>query len=317
MGISQKTRKLLWVRSGNECAFVGCSQKLTLSEEEGQNIVVGEEAHIVARTPDGPRGKEVPPGREVNGISNLILFCPTHHRIVDEQPHIYTVSALRVLKRNHERNVRDGQGVQSYGAQVIVNRYSESDSGLPLFGVWQFGDAALIVTTFGSEPSQINDHTWKGAGLVFRVSKGNSVVNLGEYSEADNDVIFSVVGPKVVIIEQIFDYGSLIEVPFIQRTCDLSENGLTISSTILMEKPDQPMYSAEAVERLYKTWLEQKVDPELAVLNLREIGFTNPDSVITALDTLRRNGYLDGAVAECANSVKQEITAYISVNDEA
>lgn len=38
---------------------------------------------------------------------NRILLCRIHHRIVDEQPHQYSVEDLRGIKAQHERWVRD------------------------------------------------------------------------------------------------------------------------------------------------------------------------------------------------------------------
>jgi hypothetical protein len=45
--------KLLWGRAANRCSFPECRMMLTT---EGDNSLIGENAHIVARSPDGPRG---------------------------------------------------------------------------------------------------------------------------------------------------------------------------------------------------------------------------------------------------------------------
>jgi hypothetical protein len=58
--ISQQ-RKLLQ-RSGNMCAFPDCKQLLTTEGTSDDPVVVlGEIAHIVAESPDGPRGKSPVP----------------------------------------------------------------------------------------------------------------------------------------------------------------------------------------------------------------------------------------------------------------
>ena len=54
MAISEKTRKLLWGRSGNRCAI--CRVELTTTETEDKGkVVIGDECHINARNPGGPR----------------------------------------------------------------------------------------------------------------------------------------------------------------------------------------------------------------------------------------------------------------------
>jgi len=56
VAISGKTRKLLWGRSYNACAI--CKKSLTRDADSPhlRRNVLGEEAHIVAKRPDGPRG---------------------------------------------------------------------------------------------------------------------------------------------------------------------------------------------------------------------------------------------------------------------
>jgi hypothetical protein len=107
MTISQKHRKLLWVRSGNQCAFPGCQQPL-VHEPVGAGLssIVGEEAHIIAKEKSGPRG-EPRDDVDIDAYHNLMLLCPTHHRIVDAQPGVYSVSALTAMKAAHEAAVRD------------------------------------------------------------------------------------------------------------------------------------------------------------------------------------------------------------------
>lgn len=64
--------------------------------------IVGDECHIVARRPHGPRGNASPPLNKLDGYDNLILLCKVHHKMVDDQPSTYTVELLRKIKKNHE-----------------------------------------------------------------------------------------------------------------------------------------------------------------------------------------------------------------------
>ncbi len=100
MTIASETRKRLWGRSGNRCAK--CRQELVRPDEGDQpGALVGEEAHIVARSPDGPRFEPLDP--EVrDGYGNLILLCANDHTEVDAQPTRHAVEDLRSMKRQHE-----------------------------------------------------------------------------------------------------------------------------------------------------------------------------------------------------------------------
>ena len=41
---------------------------------------------------------------------NLMLLCQEHHRLIDQQPHRFTVERLRQMKADHERRIRQVTG---------------------------------------------------------------------------------------------------------------------------------------------------------------------------------------------------------------
>jgi hypothetical protein len=99
VSISGKTRKALWVRAGGRCSI--CQQQLVTDAEaaDDEPSVFGEECHIVARSPGGPRAGQI---EDPDGYRNLILLCRKHHKQVDDQPAHFTVERLRQIKRDHE-----------------------------------------------------------------------------------------------------------------------------------------------------------------------------------------------------------------------
>jgi hypothetical protein len=110
MAISEKTLKILWSRASGRCSFPLCN---TLLIQEGTEndapAIIGEMAHIVARTADGPRGKEPFRGTDRDSLENLLLLCPVHHTIIDQQPQTYTVQVLTQMKNQHEQSIRAQQ----------------------------------------------------------------------------------------------------------------------------------------------------------------------------------------------------------------
>jgi hypothetical protein len=102
MGILLKTHKMLWGRSGNRCAFPTCRRLLVEDETESDDpSIVGDEAHIVAREDDGPRGNSPLSVEDRDKFDNLILMCKVHHKMIDDQYKTYTVEALHKMKRDH------------------------------------------------------------------------------------------------------------------------------------------------------------------------------------------------------------------------
>lgn len=110
MAISMTARKALWARSANFCAFPDCNQQLTEDIRDGESgvlhssgVPIGEEAHIFSGSSGGPRGGEIYPEDKIDSYENLILLCPTHHRIIDKQRGVaYTADTLRKMKSEHE-----------------------------------------------------------------------------------------------------------------------------------------------------------------------------------------------------------------------
>jgi hypothetical protein len=104
--ITDQQLKILW-GIGAVCAFRGCGQWLV--QEASANdpaAVVGQMAHIVAHSDQGPRADPSYPPERRNLAENLILLCPTHHVLVDAQDSTYTVEELRGWKAAEERLVR-------------------------------------------------------------------------------------------------------------------------------------------------------------------------------------------------------------------
>ncbi|WP_422743603.1 hypothetical protein ACN27E_18350 [Mycobacterium sp. WMMD1722] len=67
---------------------------------------MGDEAHIISPSKNGPRGGVDLPDIDIDGYANRILLCKRHHQIIDEQVHEFTVEKLRAMKAKHEEWIR-------------------------------------------------------------------------------------------------------------------------------------------------------------------------------------------------------------------
>jgi hypothetical protein len=108
MGITEKSIKLLWSGAGGHCSFPQCWKHLTpKSTGNATPFTLGEMAHICGDKPSANRHDPKQSDIERNDYSNLILLCPTHHRLIDrkENEADFSVAALREMKRLHEAEV--------------------------------------------------------------------------------------------------------------------------------------------------------------------------------------------------------------------
>lgn len=116
---------MLWGRAAARCAIPECRMHLvedaTATDDEA---LVGENCHIVAESPDGPRGDASFPVEKREKYGNLILLCRVHHRIIDAQPNSYTVEQLHTLKAGHERWVRESLADYDGARQADEERYA-------------------------------------------------------------------------------------------------------------------------------------------------------------------------------------------------
>lgn len=89
--------KLLFARSGNRCAFPKCRAPMALD-----GTLTGEICHIKGARPGSARFDPGQTDVERHAYSNLVLMCPTHHTVIDDDEDAYTVERLYKIKTEHE-----------------------------------------------------------------------------------------------------------------------------------------------------------------------------------------------------------------------
>ncbi len=97
--ISTKTIKRLFASSRNKCAFLECDTDLV-----SKTSVVADTAHIEGEKPGSARYNPSQSDGERFGYDNLILLCPSDHRLVDNDPTTFTVEVLKKYKQEHENS---------------------------------------------------------------------------------------------------------------------------------------------------------------------------------------------------------------------
>lgn len=92
-----ETIRALFARSGNQCAFPGCTQHLI----NHKNQFVGQVCHIEAAMPGGERYNEFQTDEQRRHYNNLLLMCYAHHIETDDVSE-YPVKRLVEIKNEHE-----------------------------------------------------------------------------------------------------------------------------------------------------------------------------------------------------------------------
>ncbi|MBY5798972.1 hypothetical protein [Rhizobium leguminosarum] len=89
--------KLLFAKSGNRCSFPKCKAPMALGD-----TLTGEVCHIKGARPGSARHDPNQLQTDRHLRENLILMCPTHHTIIDDDEGSYTVERLLQIKLAHE-----------------------------------------------------------------------------------------------------------------------------------------------------------------------------------------------------------------------
>lgn len=111
-GIPEKESKALIALSGGVCAFPDCGKRLVESGNAADPAAfLGEMAHIVADSRQGPRGDSPMSDEERDRHTNLLLLCGDHHKTIDSQPRTYSVPVLRRIKEDHEGRIHKATGI--------------------------------------------------------------------------------------------------------------------------------------------------------------------------------------------------------------
>ncbi len=125
--------KCLWGMTAGRCEFQGCNTYLgehSVTKAEGN---FGEKAHVEAVSEGGARYKELMPNEELNSSDNIMILCPTCHKLIDEHPEEYTVDVLKEMKRTHELRIYQLTEIDDIQTTLIMNYFANIESFSPMY----------------------------------------------------------------------------------------------------------------------------------------------------------------------------------------
>jgi len=122
--IPEKVKIRLWGKAAGRCEYEGCNNPLWLDSLTKTEFNTAYIAHIIARKPNGPRGDTELSDKLESDISNMMLMCDEHHRLIDKEDiRGHSVERLKDMKRKHERRI-----------EIQTSNTEEKQSHILLFG---------------------------------------------------------------------------------------------------------------------------------------------------------------------------------------
>lgn len=278
-----------------------------LSEAGIGGVVVGEECHIVAREADGPRGREEPE-QSLDSYLNHILLCPTHHRVIDEQPALYSAAALRAMRRNHEEQVRAGLDGRPLPIEMPAADYRGIGFGEP-FVAWKLSGSTIVVYSFGSPPVRLASGHLIGSGFQFLEYLASSPPRmLLVCTEGQPDVEFWIKNDAVHVIQQTFDPDSHGFVRLAEHHFDCSGSPVRHSISLLLSPPTGPASDLEALASEFRQLsIRNSGQGEILLYRLRNAGIRDPRRALEILSEMKSKVWYDGATAESGLDVERDL----------
>ena len=117
MRILEKDIKKLWGLAAGRCSYPDCDDNCLPFLDCNDPTIIGEMAHVIAKRPKGPRGKN---DNSNNNYENLILLCPNHHSRIDKAPEgKFKIEEILKWKKDHEDQI-----ASSFTSPIFKNKIS-------------------------------------------------------------------------------------------------------------------------------------------------------------------------------------------------
>lgn len=118
--IPDDVRLKLWVLSGGRCEFPNCNEAVWCDDLTNKEDNFAHMAHIVAASPNGPRGdEELSPELQID-YGNLMLICLKHSRLIDgRNAGDYNIEQLREYKQRHEDRIQRQTAIGVEGPTAV------------------------------------------------------------------------------------------------------------------------------------------------------------------------------------------------------
>jgi hypothetical protein len=153
--IPERIKLLLWGKAGGRCEYDGCNELLWQDPLTKFEFNAAYIAHIIADKPTGPRGHPVLSRQLRFELSNLMLLCDRHHRLIDHEQVIeHSVERLCRMKEQHEQRVQFLTSLtENKHSHVLLYGANIGNHSSPVS--WDRGTPALLPDYYPAEKPAI------------------------------------------------------------------------------------------------------------------------------------------------------------------
>lgn len=99
--IAEATARALFGQAAGFCQKPECNRDVLIKVASGRYVSVGEMAHVVAASEEGPRADVTVSNAQLTDLDNLILLCSVCHTLIDKAPDDYPTEIVMGWKRQH------------------------------------------------------------------------------------------------------------------------------------------------------------------------------------------------------------------------
>lgn len=164
--IPESIKMRLWGKCGGRCEYEGCNEPLWLDSLTKAEFNTAYIAHIIADKPKGTRGDDKRSEELNSDISNLMLMCDEHHRLIDHgDKEGHPEDRLLEMKRLHEERIERLTSIHPdkkshiilYGANIGEHSSQVSYEGASIAMVPRYYPAETIVIELSLKSSSFHD----------------------------------------------------------------------------------------------------------------------------------------------------------------
>jgi hypothetical protein len=241
--IPPNIEKELWARAAGRCEFRGCNELLYIDGLTQKRSNLATVSHIVGWSPDGPRGHPTRSFELEKAISNLMLTCKKHGKLMDDKDKEadYPEQLLLEFKGEHETRVRMLTDVTGDAQThvILLNAsidkqqigISEKAAYRAILPKYSDSEAPTIINLSGLAISNSTEGFFSvtTAAISTEIRKWLSTLPHGR---PDKSVSVFALAPIPLLVHLGFTLGDIMEVELYQRhrtTQDWVWNGSTES----------------------------------------------------------------------------------------
>ncbi len=207
--IPEKTKNLLWAQAAGRCQYRNCNEPLYQDLLTKRKMNKSYVAHIIADEPGGPRGCPFQSPLLKKDLSNLILLCDTHHRLIDiEAIEEHPTHVLKEMKFEHEMRISRQTSVTEegrshlllFGANIGDHNplLNEKDAGVAI-SPKKYPEGTIEIGLKNSVIKDSDSSFWKFEVINLR-KHFTRALNIIEQSPVKHLSVFAI-GPIPLLIE--------------------------------------------------------------------------------------------------------------------